>query len=198
MEVYSVLIVLTGLISSSAAKLSCQSCTKISKLAGDLLTGDESIQGQLFLFKDSVCAEVAEKFNYTECSSEMEDVWPLIAKAIFNSEEGWFKTSTFCSEYCSEDQSEEDEGTGTTYCEDCVDYMDAVPKYTYDDSIIIGDVVYALQYEGFCQQFEDSTEDCREKVAHTFPRIMRVLKSAPLHEAHVDFCENSVECVSFS
>ena len=46
----------------------------------------------------------------------------------------------------------QDEGTGTTYCEDCVDYMDAVPKYTYDDSIIIGDVVYALQYEGFCQQ----------------------------------------------
>ena len=46
----------------------------------------------------------------------------------------------------------QDEGTGATYCEDCIDYMDAVPKYTYDDSIIIGDVVYALQYEGFCEQ----------------------------------------------
>ena len=41
--------------------------------------------------------------------------------------------------------------TTPPYCDDCIEFVDSIPTY-FDDAVITGDFIHALQYEGFCTQ----------------------------------------------
>ncbi|XP_023322372.1 uncharacterized protein LOC111696856 [Eurytemora carolleeae] len=203
-------------ISLSAAELTCESCRNIGKLLSEELASESSIQGQLDEFRNETCSEVAKKFNYTECSVEMTFLWPPIAQAIFEAEEGYFRPSLFCNQ-CPAEVEEDESSTETTlapedsettttalfikeditppYCDDCIEFVDSIPTY-FDDAVITGDFIHALQYEGFCTQFRHKEESCRERVAYTFPRVMRILKNIPVGNSHVTFCERIVKCIN--
>merc|ERR1711962_1188408 len=172
-----VIILLFGLFGLSAGKNhTCQACKKLTKLAAEFYSTDQTIEDLLDVFLNSTCAEVSEKYGLKSCSTDLPKIWPPIGKGIFGSEKGWFNYKDWC---------------------ECLNCLEESREF-YDDAVILSDIIYIFNYQGFCPEFRgNDVEECRKRFTYILPRVMRALKTNKnSREMHTRLCEDFVKCVN--
>jgi hypothetical protein len=150
-------------------------------------------------FQNTTCPDFEKKDP--ACRETIAAWWPHVSKVVFNDDYGWFKISTWCPELdCSDEKANAET---TVNCWDCRDRMNAQAEY-FDDGIALSDVIYGLNYSGFCEASvaeatkmgeELTLDECRKGMLAYVPRIMRSLKKYPQgDQVHRTLCKESVQC----
>eukprot|EP00088_Acartia_fossae_P010339 TRINITY_DN15145_c0_g1_i2.p1 TRINITY_DN15145_c0_g1~~TRINITY_DN15145_c0_g1_i2.p1 ORF type:complete len:182 (+),score=34.47 TRINITY_DN15145_c0_g1_i2:31-546(+) len=149
-------------------------------------------------FQNNTCPEM-EKEGIKDCKVFIRDSYPFVSFALFNDKDGWFKADTWCDPFDCERNVKPADDTKVN-CFDCLERMNAQAAF-FDDGVIVGKLIYAFQYDGFCENSvknndKVTVDDCRKWTATYVARMMRSLKEWPSLDAkHRTFCKEYVKCV---
>jgi len=175
----------------------CHECKRVDFGASPLFTDDEVIKSQLVWFLGDVCKEVEYKGEpfWKNCTEELAEIWPLMAKQLFGTKDGWFDPKYGCDDLKCDWDLPEPENPEPVRCDSCTLRLTASIEYLTDPGTV-GDTVSDFQFLGFCNNFPGEVQVCQSRIAQTLPRVMEKLQNQPgLVNRIYTACYEDLKCV---